>query len=338
MDRRSALRLGSASLAGALAGCATLSTGPPAVDPHTGLARNPRANLAETPVALAGETGALPTPPETAPSLAAAHAVIATPGAATEPLAAAFRDGTAVAFAGSGAPAALAGLLEAVREDYHYGLETVSGRPVEVAVAEPRGDTVRTAQFVREGGWDDPVLDPVGWALDGRVPDCETFVPERSSDAQYERLGSAWLAGRLPGGETYAARTVGSRYAGDEVDRFRLRSALHAAASGGYAVGDARRVADFANDEAVVKWFPNPHTQNGVRVSNQSAPVEERLDVTFEPASETARGALTGCCGATTTAFAYDHRTTWRWTDAGLFGSGSHYGGGSGRGRWHVHA
>ena len=71
-------------------------------------------------------------------------------------------------------------------------------------------------------------------------------------------------------------------------------------------------------------------------MTNRSDLLETRLDISFSPVTDAARGALTGCCGVTTDGAYYDHRTRWVWTDGGLLGSESHYGGGSGRGEWHV--
>jgi hypothetical protein len=337
MNRRTCLRLGGLAATGSLAGCAALSSAPPDVETNTGLGGNPRDALEEEPVFLAGDAGDLPEPPETADALADAEIVLATSDAEIVLLADAFRHGTTVAFAGGGSQAALASLLDALGGEYDYGIETVEGRPVGVSVAEPRGDTANTFQFVREGGWDDPVLDPLGWARHARLPDCETFVPESSADDQYARAGSAWIAGRLPSGETYAARTRASKHTDAGTRRLRLRTAMHAAANGGCPITEARRVGDFPNDENLLDWFPNPHERNGVEVTNRSSPIEERLDVSFSPAGDDARGALTGCCGLTTAGeYAYDHRTRWIWTDDGLLGSDSRYGGGSGRGEWHV--
>lgn len=334
MNRRTYLRLGGLA-AGSLAGCAALSSAPPDVETNTGLEGNPGDMLDGVGVFLAGDTEALPDPLTTTDALVEAEVALATPGAAISPLADAFREGTAVAFAGAGSQAALAGLLESVRGAYDYGIETVAGRPVGLSVADPHGETAATCQFVGEGGWDDPVLDPLGWARRARVPDCETFVPESSVDDQYVRAGSAWIAGRFPSGETYAARTRASKH--PDRGRLRLRRAMHAAANGGHPVAEAQRVADFHNDEGLLDWFPNPHERNGVEVSNHSNPIEERLDVSFLPAGDDARGALTGCCGLTTDGeYAYDHRTRWVWTDDGLLGSDSRYGGGTGRGEWHV--
>jgi len=152
MNRRSTLRLGGLALAGGLGGCSALATGPSDVDPNTGLDGNPQSSLAGRPVHLAGDTGELPQPPSTSDSLAGAEIALATPGAAKEPLAGAFRDGTAVAFAGGAASDALATLLGAVAEEYHFGNETVEGRPVDTTVAIPRGETAATFRFVREGG------------------------------------------------------------------------------------------------------------------------------------------------------------------------------------------
>ena len=101
---------------------------------------------------------------------------------------------------------------------------------------------------------------------------------------------------------------------------------------------DVRRVADCPNDAQLSNWFPNPHEQGAIEVSNHSDPVDERLDVTFTPASDRARATLTGACGLTAEGtFAYDHRTRWSWERDSVFDSDGHYGGGVGRGTWHVH-
>lgn len=112
---------------------------------------------------------------------------------------------------------------------------------------------------------------------------------------------------------------------------------MHSDSNTGFAVEEASRVAGFPNDESLLDWFPNPHERDGVEVTNRSDPIENRLTVSFSLATDTARGALTGCCGVTTDgSYAYDHRTRWIWAESGLLGSKRHYGGGSGRGEWHV--
>lgn len=336
--RRGFLRVAGVGLAGSLAGCSALSSGPPDVSGQTGLSRDASGELDDRPVFLAGDTDALPAPPERVDSIEAAWAAIATPDAAIEPLAQGLRQGTTIAFAGGEAAAALGNLLDAVSTEASYGVETVEGRPTETVVAEPRGDTVSTYQFIREGGFDDPVLDPLGWVMGGRIPDCQTFVPERSNDDAFDRIGTATIAGRLPTGETYAGRTVGYRHSDtQDVRRYRFRSSVHAAANEGIGIEAATRVADFANDAQLTRWFPNPHERNGVAVSNNSDPIEERLHVTFEPASDRARATLTGCCGCSVDeTLTYDHRIQFRWERSGLFGSTERSGGGSGVGRWDV--
>jgi hypothetical protein len=338
MDRRSLLGTGAGAVAGALAGCSTLASGRPAVETNTGLDRDASAALDAESVFRTGDVGSLPEPPTTADSLSSAAVALATPDADAARLAEALRAGTAVALVGDGAPDAFRALLERVADTFHYGVESVHGRPHGPLVAVPRGETVETFWVVREGGWNDPVLDPVGWALDGRLPDCRTFVPDRAADSQYAPAGTAWVAGRLPSGETYAARTRAERYVGDgPAPSLRFRTTLHAAANGGYPVTEARRVADFANDRQLSDWFPNPHERGGVAVSNHSGPIDERLEVAFEPTTDRARAALTGCCGATVDgAVAYDHRTTWDWRRESLLASRGHHGGGTGRGTWHV--
>ncbi len=322
---------------GSLAGCAALASGPPDVDPNTGLGQNPASALDSVPVFLAGEPSALPDVPMRVDSLGDARVALATPDAPLPPLAEAFRNDTTVAFAGNNAPGALASLLAFVSDGFHYGIETVVGKSVKTTVAVPNRDTVDTYQFVHESGWDDPTLDPVGWTLDGRLPDCETFVPESASDEQYARVGSAWLVGRLASGETYAARTVGRRHTSPDARRLRLRTTVHAAANEGFAIDEARRVADFPNDESLLDSFPNPHERDGVAVANYSDLIENRLEVSISPATDRTERGLTGCCGLTTGgAYAYDHRTRWVYTNNGLVGSKSHYGGGTGRGEWHI--
>lgn len=207
MDRRTFLRSGGVVAAGALAGCAVLTSNPPDVETNTGLTGTPRKNLQGVPVWLAGDTQDLPDPSTGAESQRDAEILLATPSASISPLADAFRQGRTVAFAGGGSQSALAALLDAVRGEFDYGIETVTGRPVGVSVAEPHGETAATFLFLREGAWGDPILDPLGWALEPRLPDCATFVPESSADDRYDPAGTAWIAGRLQSGEVYAART-----------------------------------------------------------------------------------------------------------------------------------
>lgn len=74
-------------------------------------------------------------------------------------------------------------------------------------------------------------------------------------------------------------------------------------------------------------------------VENCTDPVEERQEVAVSPtaAADGAERALTGCCGLTIDGhYAYDHRTRWVFTNVGLLHSESRYGGGSGRGKWHL--
>lgn len=338
-DRRRFLAALGTAGATAVAGCAAFATGAPDVDAHTGLDRDASAALEDTPVYLAGETGELPDPPTAADSLAAAEVALATPSADRAALASAFRDGTTVAFARGGCQDALAGLLAAVADDYRYGTETVRARPVDVAVAVPAGDTAATYTFVREGGWPEPVLDPVGWAEHGRLPDCRTFVPEHTNDDEFEHAGAAHVVGRLETGETYASRSVASvaRQAGE---RFvRLRTTLHAAANDGYAVEEAVREADLPDDQRIHELFPNPHTSGGVQVANRSDATRSTFRVEFTPADDRARGALTGCGGFETQGtLAYDHLTSVQWKRDGLLETSRHYGGATGRGEWHLDA
>lgn len=338
-SRRRFLAAAGTAATTAVSGCSAFTTSVADVDPGTGLDADTSAGLDGVAVYLAGETSDLPDPPTTTDSLADADAVLATPDANLADVVAAFRAGTTVAFAGGDAQRAVADAL-AADDNHRYGTETVVGRPVSVAAAVPHGDAASTYAFVDEGGWDDPVLDPVGWVEHGRLPACDTFVPESSADDEYAYAGSAFVAGRLETGETHATRTTATtRQYDDGERRVRLRTTVHAAANDGYAVDEARRATDFPNDEELRSWFPNPHERNGVRVGNHSDLLEERLEVEFTPTNSRARGALTGCCGATTDgAVAYDHRTSFRWKRDDLLGDDRHYASATGRGEWHLDA
>jgi hypothetical protein len=323
-----------------LAGCSELgNSGRPDVDPHTGLTDDPSAELETEAVFLAGDAGSLPDPPETAASVADADVVLATRSADRRTLVGAFRDGKPVAFAGHDAQDALVDVLSRVGDDYTFGTETVRARPVDPVVAVPRGDTVATYTLVDEGGWDDPVLDGLGWALGGRVPDCRTFVPEHSSDSLFAHAGATHVAGRLETGEAYASRTTASvsRQEGDQY--VRLRTTLHAEASDGYAVEEALREADLPDDQRLHEVWPNPHSQHGVRVANVSDTVRSRFGVEVTPDSARARSALTGCGGLQTEGgLAYDHRTSVDWKRDGLLGADRRYAEATGRGEWHLGA
>ena len=198
-------------------------------------------------------------PPTTTESLNDADAVLTTAGVDRTKLVQAFRAGKPVAVAGAGAVSAAHAFLDSVQAEYSFGMEMVRGRPVKVIVVDPRDDTVETYTFVAEGGWTDPILDPFGWALVGRVPDCDTSVPESSMDDMFEYAGAAHIVGRLPTGETYVSRSEAS--VSRQKDSFfaHLRTKLHAAANDGYAVEEAARETDFADDRPLDQVYPNTH-------------------------------------------------------------------------------
>ncbi|MFB6269062.1 MAG: hypothetical protein ABEH83_03905 [Halobacterium sp.] len=338
-NRRRVLAAVGAAGTAAVAGCSALTTSAADVNPGTGLSDDASAALDGVAVSLAGSTEDLPTPPEEADSLADADAVLATPGADRADLAAAFRDGKHVAFAGDGCQRALAALLRAVRADYRYGVEQVRARPVSVAAAVPRDGTAATYTFVREGGWDEPVLDPLGWVEHGRLPECDTFVPEHFKDDEYAAAGAAHVVGRLESGETYASRSVASVNRQDGEQFVRLRSTVHAAANDGYPVEEAVRETDLPDDQRVDSVFPNAHTQQGVQARNTSDSTRATFAVAFTPQSDRARGALTGCGGFQTRgALAYDHLTGFQWKRDRVLCSDRHYAEATGRGEWHLDA
>ena len=336
--RRFLAAAGVAGIAG-LAGCSALGSGRPEVDTHSDLADDPGGNLDTEAVFLAGDTGDLPEPPETATSVGDADVVLATASADREPLAAALRDGKAVAFASGGAQDALVDVLSRAGDDYTFGTEATRGQPVATVVAVPRGDTVATYTLVDEGGWDDPVLDGLGWALGGRVPECRTFVPESSMDDQFEYAGAATVAGRLPSGEAYACRSVAA-VAEQDAGRFvRLRTTLHAEANDGYAVDEAVRGADFPDDQRLDEVWPNAHSRNGVQVANVSDTLRSQFGIEVTPDSDRGRSALTGCGGLQTEGgLAYDHRTSVDWKRDGLLDADRRYAEVTGRGEWHLGA
>ncbi|MUV61582.1 hypothetical protein GJ634_13100 [Halobacterium sp. CBA1126] len=306
----------------------------------SGLAADTSRALNDEAVSLAGDAGDLPEPPHTAEAVADADVVLATASADRAPLTRALRTGKPVAFAGGDAQSALRGLLEDVRGEYTFGVEAVRARPVETAVAVPSGTgTIETYTFVDDGGWADPVLDPLGWALVGRVPDCDTFTPESSMDSAYDYAGAAHVVGRLETGEAYAARTVASVARQDGGQFVRLRTTLHTEANDGYAVEEAGRSADLPDDQRLHSVYPNPHTRNGVRVSNTSDTTRSRFAIELTPASARARSALTGCGGFRTEGtVGYDHRCGFQWKRDRLLGSDRHYATATGRGEWRLDA
>jgi hypothetical protein len=329
---------GTAGVAG-LAGCAAFRSGLPDVNPATGLSQDTSHALDNEAVYLAGDASDLPDPPNTADSPAAATAVLATPNADRVALARALRDGKPVAIAGTSCQDALRGLLESVRREFTFGVESVRGRPVPVAVADPRADTVETYVFVDDGGWEQPVLDPFGWALAGRVPECKTFVPESSMDDEFAYAGAATIAGRLRTGETYASRTEASVARQDDERFVRLRTDLHAAANDGYPVEEVSREMDFPNDQHLDDMWPNANTRDGVQVGNYSSPIESRFEIEVTPESDRARATLTGCGGVQVHgAVAYDFRVRPQWKRDELLGSDRHRAEATGRGEWHLDA
>jgi hypothetical protein len=305
--------LGSAALAGA-AGCTELVSSQPDENPGTGSPPDNSRVLEDESMYVLGGDGDLPTPPSTADSLEDATAVLASASADRTALTQALRADKPVAVAGGDAPAALRGLLESVRYEYSFGVETVRGRPVEFVVANPRGDSVDTYTFVADGGWDEPVLDPFGWALAARALDCDTSVPETATGDRFEDAGAAHVVGRLPNGETYCSRSEASVDDRDDGLYVGLRTTLHAAANGGYPIEEAVREADLPDDQHLDVVYPNPHTENGVQIVNVSSPVRSTFGIELTPESSRARDELTGCGGFRTTGgLAYDHRTSLQW-------------------------
>lgn len=330
--------VGTAGLVG-IAGCTGLDDSRPPVNPATGLSQDTKQSLEDKAVYVAGDDSALPHPPTTTASLEDADAVLATASAEQTKLVHAFHAGKPVAVAGGGAARAVQALLDTVRKEYSFGMEMVRGRPVKVVIATPRGDTVETYTVVAEGGWDDPVLDPFGWALSGRVPECDTSVPESAMDDLFEYAGAAHIVGHLPTGETYVSRSEASVIRQETGRVVRLQTKLHAAANNGYAVEEAGRETDFADDKRLDQVYPNTHTQNGVHVSNVSDTLRSTFRITLTPESSRARSALTGCGGFKSEGgLAYDYRTTFQWKQSKLLGTDRHYGSASGRGEWTVTA
>jgi hypothetical protein len=326
--------IGTASLVGS-AGCLGLGNSRPDVNPATGLAQDTSQSLDAEVVYVAGDATNLPNPPATTESLDNADAVLATASADRATLVQAINARKPVAVAGGGAPSAVQALLNTVREEYSFGMELVRGRPVKVAVADPRGDTVETYTCVADGGWDDPILDPFGWALAGRVPECDTFVPESFRDERFEYAGAAHIVGRLPTGETYVSRSEASVNRQDAGQFVRLRTTIHAAANDGYAVEEVHREADFADDKRLDQVYPNTHTQNGVQVANVSDTLRSTFGIEVTPESSRARSALTGCGGLETEGgLAYDHLTSFQWKQDKFLNTDRHYGSTSGRGEW----
>lgn len=317
------------------AGCVALGSSRSDVNPATGLSRDTSQALTDEVVYVAGNDDDLPSPSTTIDSLADASAVLATAAADQSTLTQALRSGKPVAVVGDGVTATIRGLLDRVQGDYSFGVETVRPRPVDIVVAAPRGDTVDTYTFLAEGGWNDPILDPFGWALAGRVPECDTFVPESSMDDLFEYAGAAHLVGRLQTGETFVSRSEASVSRQDAGLFVRLRTKLHTAANDGYAVEEAIRETDLPDDQRLHSVFPNPHTQNGVHVANVSDTTRSTFGIEITPESSRARSALTGCGGFRTEApLAYDYRTSFQWKHNGLLDTNRHYGTATGRGEW----
>lgn len=334
-SRRRLLTAASTTGLAAVAGCAALGTSRPDVNSATGLAEETSQALTDEAVLVMDDDDALPKPPGTTESLDAADAVLASVTADRTKLAQAFRAGKPVAVAGRSATGVVQDLLDGVREEYSFGVEMVRARPVDVVVADSRGDTVETYTFIGEGGWDNPILGPLGWALVGRVPECDTSVPESSADNMFEYAGAAHIVGKLPTGETYASRSEASVSRQDAGLFVRLQTKLHAAANDGYAVEKAVREADFADDDPLMSVYPNPHTQNGVQVANVSDPIRSTFAIEVTPANSRARSTLTGCGGLQTEGgLAYDHRTSFQWKHERFLETDRHYGSATGRGKW----
>lgn len=335
LSRRRLLAVaGSAALAGG-AGCLDSDGGRPDVNPGTGLTQDTSQALDDETVYRLGGDDSLPTPPNATDSLDDATAVLAGVDADRSSLAGALRAGKPVAIAGDGTTDAMGDLLGRVRDEYSFGLEMVRARPVETVVADPRGSTVSTYSFVADGGWDEPVLDPFGWALTGGLPECDTTLPESATEERFEYAGATYVVGHLPTGETYASRSVASVERQDGRTYVALQTRVHAAANDGYAIETAVREADLPDDQHLHSVAPNPHTQNGVQVTNVSDTVRSTFGIELTPDSPRARSALTGCGRFRTEGpLAYDYRTSVRWKRDELLDTDRHYATATGRGEW----
>jgi hypothetical protein len=318
------------------AGCTALGSSRPDLNPSTGLSQDTSHALDDELVYVTEPDADLPTPPTTTDSLAEASAVLATAVADRPTLTDVLRAGKPVAVAGESATATMRDLLDRIQDTYSGGLETVRARPVPLVVADPSGETLETFTFVGDGGWSDPILDPFGWGLTGRVPDCDTFVPESSTDDQFDYAGAAHVVGRLQTGETYVSRSEAAVNQLDEDRLIRLRTKLHTAANDGYAIEEAVRETDLPDDQHLHTVFPNPHTQNGVEVVNMSDSSRSTFGIRVTPESPRARSALTGCGGFRTgRTLEYDYLTSFQWKQNGLLGTERHYASPTGRGEWH---
>lgn len=325
---------GSAALIGS-AGCTALGSTRPDLKPSTGLSQDTSHTLEDELVYVTESDGHPPTPPTTTDSLADASAVLATATADRMALAEALRAGKPVALAGDNATTTVRSLLDRIQDTYWGGLETVPSRPVPLIVADPRGEAVDTFTFVGDDGWSDPVLDPFGWALTGRVPECDTFVPTSSTDNQFEYAGAAHVVGRLQTGETYISRSESTVDQQDDDLFIRLRTKLHTAANDGYAIEEGVRETDLPDDQHLHTVFPNPHTKNGVEVANVSDTSRSTFRIQVAPESPRARSALTACGGFRTAgALEYDYLTSFQWKQTGLLTTKRHYAGPTGRGVW----
>jgi hypothetical protein len=325
---------GTVALVGS-AGCTALGSNRPDLNPSTGLSQDTSQALEDELVYVTGTDDDLPTPTNTTDSLADASAVLASATADRVVLTEGLRAGKPVAVAGDGATTTVRGLLDRVQEENSGGLETVRARPVPLVVADPRGGTVETFTFVGDGGWSDPVLDPFGWALTGRVPECDTFVPESSTDDQFEYAGAAHVVGRLQTGETFISRSEATVYRQDGDPSIRLRTGLHTAANEGYAIEEVVRETDLPDDQLLHTVFPNPHTQNGIEVTNASDTTRSTFGIRATPESPRARSALTACGGFRTEGtLAYDYLTSFQWKHNELLDTKRHYASPTGRGEW----
>lgn len=326
--------IGTAALAGS-GGCIGSGKDRPDVNPGTGLSQDTSQALDDETIYVSSTDRDLPTPPTTADSLADATAVLAATDANNGPLTQAVRAGKPVAIVGDSATTTMRGLLDSVSGEYSFGVEMVRARPVDVVVVDPRDNTVETYTFVADGGWNDSVLDPFGWALTGRVPESDTSVPESSMDEAFEYAGATHVVGCLPTGETYAARSVASVKDQDDRMFVDLQTQLHAAANDGYAIEEAIRETDLPDDQHLGTVYPNPHTQNGVQVTNISDTVQSTFGIELTPDRPRARSALTGCGGFRTEGtLAYDYRTSVQWKRDTLLDTERHYATATGRGEW----
>lgn len=238
------------------------------------------------------------------------------------------RGGTPVAFVGQSGDRALLALLEAVGDEFRYGLEWTPHQ-TPIAAAVPRGSSLDTHAYP-DGTVPDHAL---GWTLGASRPSPDPAAP--TPDERWTHLGLTHTAERS-GDVGYAVwtdgwslRTKGRRYLRTRTVQ-RVRSAS-------LPVDSLSRFVDIADDLQIESRWPGTTTRDDATIGETVGPTGESSRTTFD-----LDGAPTEYAAATALridfdddALGYDFVENYDWRRENLLGDRTATASRSGRGEWH---